>query len=178
MAVITISRQVAALGDEISALLAEKLGYKFIGRKVIEQKLIENKEKISLPVDAIVGREYDENFVDHINIDSINVDDIIYDIGMKTINKYKEIIDQSNTIFVNGTAGKYEDSKYATGTRELLNIIANSKAVKVAGGGDGVSAVKTFKFDEKFTFLSTGGGATLDFLKGEPLPGIECLTDK
>lgn len=139
--------------------------------------LIQYKDKIMLPSDAIIGRAYDENFIDHINIDNVAADDIVYDVGMKTINKYKDIINSSKTIFVNGTAGKYEDIRYATGTRELLENIVNSKAIKVVGGGDGVSAVKHFKLEDRFNFLSTGGGATLEYIINEGLPAIENIQD-
>lgn len=138
--------------------------------------LIQNKDKIKLPLDAIVGNSYQENYIDHVGIDKVKQDDCIYDIGMKTIEDYKKVIDKSATIFINGTAGKYEESRYATGTRELLTYIADAKLTKVVGGGDGVSAVKHFKLEEKFTHLSTGGGATLEYIINEGLPCIKNIT--
>ena len=143
----------------------------------IRNLLVQYREKIILPVDVIVGRNYDESYLEHVGVDKVNDDDAIYDIGMKTVNEYKTVIDESATIFVNGTAGKYEDIRYATGTRELLTNIANSKAVKVVGGGDGVSAVKHFKLENKFDFLSTGGGATLEYIILEGLPAIDNIQD-
>ena len=139
--------------------------------------IIENKNKIMLPLDAIVGRSYNADYINHVNIDSVEEDDIIYDIGMKTVNKYKIILSKSSTVFVNGTAGKYEEQKYATGTRELLTAIANSSATKIAGGGDGVSAVKAFNLQDHFTFLSTGGGATLEYIINGGLPAIDNIQD-
>lgn len=146
--------------------------------KRIKEILIKYKDKIMLPVDAIVGRIYDDQYLEHINIDKVTDNDIIYDVGMKTINKYKEVINGSKTIFVNGTAGKYEDIRYATGTRELLENIVKSKAVKIVGGGDGVSAVKHFKFAELFDFLSTGGGATLEYIINAGLPAIDNIEEQ
>ena len=143
----------------------------------LKQLLIKYKDKIKLPMDVIVGNTHDDNFINHVNIDKVDEDEAIYDIGMKTVNQFKEIIDNSATIFVNGTAGKYEDIRFATGTRELLTNIANSKAVKVVGGGDGVSAVKHFKLAEKFNFLSTGGGATLEYIIQEGLPAIDNINE-
>ena len=143
----------------------------------IKQLLIQYKDKIVLPVDAIIGRAYSEDFIEHVNVDKVMDDDIIFDIGMKSINKFKEIIDKSSTIFVNGTAGKYEDVRYANGTRALLETIVNSNAVKIVGGGDGVSAVKHFGLGDKFTFLSTGGGATLEYIINEGLPAIDNIMD-
>lgn len=144
----------------------------------IKTLLIEYKDKIVLPVDAIIGRSYNEDFIEHVNIDKVVDDDIIYDIGMKSVNKFKEIIDESETIFVNGTAGKYEDARYANGTRSLLETITNSKAIKIVGGGDGVSAVKHFGLGDRFTFLSTGGGATLEYIINEGLPAIDHILNK
>lgn len=143
----------------------------------IKNMLINNREKIMLPVDVVVSKVYDSEKIEHINVDKITNDDIIYDIGMKTVQKYKEVIDQSTTIFVNGTCGKYEDVKFATGTREMLTNIGNSSSVKVVGGGDGVSAVNFFKLQDKFDFLSTGGGATLEYIINETLPAIEHIND-
>ena len=144
----------------------------------LKKILIEYKDKIKLPMDVIVGNLHDDNYINHINIDSVKDDEAIFDIGMKTVNQFTEIINQSATIFVNGTAGKYEDIRYATGTRELLTNIANSNAVKVVGGGDGVSAVKHFKLAEKFNFLSTGGGATLEYIIYEGLPAIDNINEE
>ena len=143
----------------------------------IKEILIQYKDKIVLPVDAIIGREYSEE-IEHVNIDKVFDDDIIYDIGMKSVNKFKEIIDESETIFVNGTAGKYEDNRFANGTRTLLETIVNSKAVKIVGGGDGVSAAKHFNLGDRFTFLSTGGGATLEYIINEGLPAIDNILEK
>ena len=143
----------------------------------LKELLVQYKDKIKLPMDVIVGSTHDDNYVNHINIDKVNEDEAIYDIGMKTVNQFKEIIDSSATIFVNGTAGKYEDIKFATGTREILTNIANSKAIKIVGGGDGVSAVKHFKLAERFNFLSTGGGATLEYIIQEGLPAIDNINE-
>lgn len=139
--------------------------------------LLQYKDKIELPRDVIVTRVYDDSVVEHINVDKVDDDDIIYDIGIKTINVYKDVINSSHTVFVNGTAGKYEDMRFATGTRELLEGIAKSNAIKIVGGGDGVSAVKHFKLGNQFTFLSTGGGATLEYIINEGLPAIENIPD-
>ena len=147
--------------------------------KRIKTILINNKNKIELPVDVIVGRKYDEKYIEHITIDKIVDEDAIYDIGMKTVNRFKEIIDNSKTVFVNGTAGMYEDNRYATGTREILNVITSSQASKIAGGGDGVSAIKKFNVADKFTYLSTGGGATLEYIiNNGSLPAIEQIAEK
>lgn len=144
----------------------------------LKQMLIEYQEKIMLPLDVIVGREMDNNYVKHIKVNEVEAEHCIYDIGMDTVRAYAEVLNNSATIFVNGTAGKYEDKKFATGTRELLELIADNKAIKVVGGGDGVSAVKYFHFEDKFTYLSTGGGATLEYIINGGLPAIDNIEEQ
>ena len=144
----------------------------------LKELLIEYQEKIMLPLDVIVGRNYDNNYVEHLKVDEVQADHCIYDVGMDTVRAYAEVLNNSATIFVNGTAGKYEDKRFTTGTRELLEEIANNKAIKVVGGGDGVSAVKYFHFEEKFTYLSTGGGATLEYIINGGLPAIDNIEEQ
>lgn len=123
------------------------------------------KEKIILPVDVHVLNN-NKTYVKDIN--NINNDDIIYDIGTKTLNIYKEYIMKSKTIFINGTAGLYEDKRFETGTKKTLLYITRSAAYKVLGGGDALSSANYFKI-KGFDFLSTGGGATLEYLAKEKL---------
>lgn len=140
--------------------------------------LIEYQDKIMLPLDVIVGNSYDNNFVEHIKVDEVQADQAIMDIGMDTVRAYSKVLNKSATIFINGTAGKYEDKRFATGTRELLEQIASNKAIKVVGGGDGVSAVKYFHFEDRFTYLSTGGGATLEYIINGGLPAIDNIEEQ
>ena len=144
----------------------------------VKKILVDNKEKIMLPLDVIVTRSYNDEYINHVNLIDITDDDIIYDIGMKTIDKYNTAIQNSKTIFVNGTAGKYEDIKFANGTRELLDKISKSDAIKVAGGGDGVSAVKKFNYGKDFTYLSTGGGATLEYIRDGKLAALDAIEEE
>lgn len=141
----------------------------------LKRLLLANESKIMLPLDAMVGRIYDKGYLAYHKIDEILVDDIISDIGLKTLQKYKTAIDASETIFVNGTAGIYEDEKFSNGTRELLNIIGDSKATTIVGGGDSVSAVNKFKVANKFDFISTGGGATLEYILKGTLSALEAI---
>ncbi len=134
------------------------------------------RNKIILPSDVIIGRAYDENLVKYATLNDITVDDIISDIGLKTLNQYQEILaNETKTLFMNGTVGKYEDRRFANGTKELLELIRNSQCLKVAGGGDAVSAIHKFGFQEDFDYLSTGGGATLEFLANGTLPALEAV---
>ena len=127
--------------------------------------------KIILPIDANVLKG---NEVLSKDINNIESDEIIYDIGNKTIELYKNYIDEAKTIFINGTVGYYEDKRFANGTVKLLELVSNSSGIKIAGGGDAVSSVNNLGFSDKFNFISTGGGATLEYIAKEK---IECFED-
>lgn len=144
----------------------------------IKEMLIKNNTKIVLPFDVIVGHININDKVEVKNVNKLTNEDAIMDIGPKTINKYAQIINQSTTIFVNGTAGKYEDERYANGTKELLQILKESNKVVVVGGGDAVSATNRFGYKDSFTYLSTGGGATLDYIINERCIGLDEIMDE
>ena len=143
----------------------------------LKKLLLDNKDKIQLPVDFIVKNNV-SNSIRCVDISNVNTEDAIGDIGSKTIEKYKNTIDNSKLIFVNGTPGKYEDDEFSFGTRELFKIVSLSNALKVVGGGDGVSAVKYFNYEDSFDFLSTGGGATLEYIINKGLVAIDNIDDK
>ena len=105
-------------------------------------------------------------------IDGIKEDEKIVDIGPETINLFKKEIAQAKTIFANGTMGVFENEKYNQGSKAILEAIATSDAYTVIGGGDALFATHHFKLEENMNFLSTGGGATLYYLSGKPLPGL------
>lgn len=130
----------------------------------LKKVLFTNKEKIALPLDVIVGNTYDDSYADYKLISEIETDDVISDIGIKTINRINEIILQAQTIFVNGTVGKYEDMKFSNGTKEVFNILKNSHKTVVIGGGDTASAINALGFNDVFNYVSSGGGATLEYL--------------
>ncbi len=155
-----------AQGYEIGSSLANK-------DLVNEVKDLLDKypDKIIVPVDTIVGK-VDSDFCDKRGLNEIKPDELIYDIGEKTISTIVNIINNSKTIFVNGTVGLYENDLFAKGTKTILNEIANSSAISIAAGGDSVAAVNHFALDEKFDFLSTGGGASLEYIIDGTLPGI------
>src|SRR5262249_44541086 len=98
-----------------------------------------------------------------------------FDIGEKTIHKFIEALRPAKTIFWNGPLGWFEKPEYAKGTFEVARAVAEMNAVKVVGGGDTVSAIKSSGVADKFDHLSTGGGAVLEYLEGEGLPGIDVL---
>ena len=143
----------------------------------LRELMLNNKEKIILPLDATVGITYDENYVKFKSIAEIDKDEIIYDIGSKTIEKYKIAINKSKTVFVNGTCGLYENPKYANGTIQIFNALSMSNADVYVGGGDSVAAAKKLGFEAKFKYMSSGGGATLEYLGDGKLEAVEYLKE-
>ncbi len=144
----------------------------------VKEIMLQNKNKILLPLDAVVGNKYDHNYARYSLINEVKDDEVIGDIGIRTINKYKDVINNSKTIFVNGTMGKYEELKFENGSEEMYKVLAKCPAKVVIGGGDSLSAVKKFKLDDRFFFLSTGGGATLEYLTNPNLKCLERIEDK
>ena len=134
--------------------------------------------KIICPEDAIVSRSIKGNG-EIKYIKDINDDEMILDIGPKTISKIKTIINDSNTVLWNGPAGYFENPNFQNGTKEIVDIISqktsNDKIYSVAGGGETVAAINKFKKIDSFTFVSTAGGAFLEYLEGKNLPGIKAI---
>ena len=137
--------------------------------------LIEFRDKLMLPVDAITSPTYTDTEYSLKGLDNIGVDDVIGDIGSKTVEEYKKYIENAETIFVNGTVGMYETKGFSNGTREILDAVVKSKAYKVIGGGDAGSSLKSFGLEDKVDFISTGGGAALSYIAYGTLPGLEVL---
>ena len=134
--------------------------------------------KITCPLDVIVSKNM-EGFGTSKGLGEIDKDDIILDIGPKTISSIKEIINDTSTVLWNGPAGYFENPNFANGTKKILEIIADKKAknkiYSVAGGGETVAVINKFNKLESFNFVSTAGGAFLEYLEGKELPGITAL---
>lgn len=132
-----------------------------------------------LPVDNVIGREYKEDttFM-RIYSDSIPDGWMGLDIGEKTQELYAKTIIGAGTVVWNGPMGVSEWENFASGTRAVAKAVAESGAVSIIGGGDSAAAVEQLGFADKMTHISTGGGASLEFLEGLELPGIACLEDK
>ena len=132
-----------------------------------------------LPVDNVIGREYDENTTFMcIYSDSIPDGWMGLDIGEKTQELFAKSIKGSGTVVWNGPMGVSEWENFAAGTKTVAKAIAESGAISIIGGGDSAAAVENLGFADKMTHISTGGGASLEFLEGKELPGIACLLDK
>ena len=144
----------------------------------VKSLLLKYRSKIMLPLDAIVTETYNKDYVEYKRLNQLDADDIIVDCGNKTIEKYQTAIERSSTIFVNGTMGKYEDSRFSNGTREFLDVLSKSGKIVVVGGGDSVSAVNELGYGNSFTYLSSGGGATLDYITDGKLIGLSGIDEE
>ena len=153
-----------AKGEEVGKSLVEEEYIK------VAKEILSKSDKIILPIDHIVSSDMNSNKFD--TKDKFDTNDIGLDIGKKTIDLFKKYLNDSKTIVWNGPLGYYENDLYKKGTEELCKIIANLNVTSVVGGGDLTSVVINMGYKDKFTHVSTGGGATLELLEGKKLPGI------
>jgi phosphoglycerate kinase len=142
----------------------------------------EKGNKILLPIDLVVARkEVSEKATSKlVRIENIPKDGIGVDLGEKSLVKFEKEIKKAKTVFWNGPVGVFEIEKYAKGTNRIAKILADmqGEAVTIIGGGDSIAAIERAGLTEKMTHISTGGGASLEFLGGKKLPGIEVLPEK
>ena len=129
-------------------------------------------KKIILPIDFGVTKSIDSNKRDDIVLSDFRDDHIGIDIGTQTVNKFQEILSKSKTIFWNGPMGIFEVDEFSYGTKEITKAIAEMKVYSIVGGGDSVNAINKFSSLDKFNHVSTGGGASLEYLEGKALPGV------
>ena len=142
-----------------------------------KQLLAEAKGKILLPDDHVVVREVKPGAENRV-ASEIGAEDVAVDIGPKTVEKYTGVIKGAKTVIWNGPMGIFEMPPFDKGTVALAKAVAESGAVSVVGGGDSEKAIKSAGVTDKITHVSTGGGASLEFLGGVELPGVAALTDK
>ena len=141
-----------------------------------KEMLEKYSDKIILPIDALTSIEVsDKTPVEKRMIEDIHNDDIILDIGKKTIELYRPILEDSATVVWNGTVGMTELNNYIHGTDAICKIISKAFATTIIGGGDTAGAVISLGYKEKMSHISTGGGASLELLEGKKLPGIEII---
>lgn len=147
--------------------------------KSLLEKAQEKGVKIFLPVDFVVAKEMSEESDSKvINIADFTDDIAGFDIGTKTIKIFDEEIQKSKTIVWNGPMGVFEIEQFSKGTFEIANSLVKSKATTIVGGGDSASAIAKSGNKDKVTHVSTGGGASLEFLEGKVLPGIDCIDER
>ena len=165
-----------AQGQEIGNSLCEedKLDYALEMIKKAEDKGV----KLLLPVDHVEGKEF-SNDTERKVVDTIEAGWSGFDIGPKTIENYKKALEGAKTVVWNGPMGVFEFSNFAEGTLEVCRAVAGLEdAVTVIGGGGSVNAVEQLGFADKMTHISTGGGASLEFLEGKELPGVACADNR
>lgn len=177
------------IGGGMSYTFFKAMGYE-IGTSILDEESIELASQLMqkaeqagvellLPVDTVCAAEFSNDADKAVfDRDKIPADMMGMDIGPKTIDLYKKAIADAKTIVWNGPAGVFEMSNFAEGTRAIAEALAAGDAVTIIGGGDSAAAVEQFGFADKMTHISTGGGASLEFLEGKALPGIECLEEK
>jgi 3-phosphoglycerate kinase len=146
--------------------------------KSILEKAASMKKEIVLPVDHVIVDTVDPNAKSEVCGEAIPDGKIAVDIGPKTIELFTRKLSGAKTIVWNGPVGIFEMDAFSKGTRALADFIGGLEAVSIIGGGDTAAAVAKFKLQSKMTHISTGGGASLEFLEGKSLPGIAALSDK
>jgi phosphoglycerate kinase len=174
------------LGGGIANTFLKAQGFK-IGKSLYEKDFIPSAKKIirkleargaSLPIitDVVCGKKFDENELAVIkHISEVETDDMIFDLGTVSMKAIAEKIKIANTILWNGPIGVFEFKQFAKGTELLAHAVANSSAFSLAGGGDTIAAIETFGMEKNISYVSTAGGAFLEFVEGKKLPAIEIL---
>ena len=166
-------------GVGTSLLDEEKIGY----CKDMLKKAEEKGVKILLPVDCVVAKAFPDPIdgeieVTAVDADKIPADEMGLDIGPKTAELFANEVKSAKTVVWNGPMGVFENPTLAKGTIAVAKSLAETDAITIIGGGDSAAAVNTLGFGDKMTHISTGGGASLEFLEGKELPGIVCVNDK
>ena len=138
------------------------------------------KGKIVLPVDTVVAPEFAEDAASTVvDSDKIPADQMGMDVGPKTLDLFKKELVGAKTVVWNGPAGVFEFDKFAKGTNGICEALAQLKgAITIIGGGDSAAAAIKLGYEKKFTHISTGGGASLEYLEGKALPGVEVINNK
>jgi 3-phosphoglycerate kinase len=177
------------IGGGMAFTFLKSKGYE-IGKSILDAEridlaadLIKKAEakgvKFVLPVDVVAAKEFsNDTETQAFDADKIPADWMGLDVGDKTIALYREELKNAKTVIWNGPVGAFEMSNFAKGTVEVAKALAESGAVTIIGGGDSAAAVEQFGLADKMTHISTGGGASLEFLEGKELPGIAVLLDK
>ena len=166
-----------AQGYEIGTSLLDEEGLELA--KNAMKKASDLGVKLFLPVDVVIGKEFNNDTESQIvAFDSIPKGWMGMDIGPKTVELFKGVINESKTVVWNGPMGVFEMPNFAKGTRAVAEALANANATTIIGGGDSAAAVEQMGFASKMSHVSTGGGASLEFLEGKELPGVVALQDK
>ncbi len=161
-----------------------------VGKSLYEADLIDeanrllanaraNGGNIPVPVDVVTGKEFSETAEATLKpVQAVSDDDMIFDIGPESAAELAELIDKAGTIVWNGPVGVFEFDQFGAGTEAIAQAIANSSAFSIAGGGDTLAAVDKYEIADKVSYISTGGGAFLEFLEGKVLPAVAMLESR
>lgn len=156
-----------------------------VGKSLCEHDLIDTAKDIAarveipLPVDVVVASEFAETATATTkNIEDVTEDDMILDVGPVTAGRFAKVLKDAKTILWNGPVGVFEFDQFGNGTKALANAIAHSDAFSLAGGGDTVAAVDKYDVADKISYISTGGGAFLEFVEGKTLPAVAVLEER
>lgn len=161
-----------------------------VGKSLYEADLIDEANKLTsraranggdipVPTDVVVGSEFSESAVAELkDVEQVTDGDMIFDIGPDTANALEKIIANAGTIVWNGPVGVFEFDQFGNGTQHIANAIAQSSAFSIAGGGDTLAAIDKYQVADKISYISTGGGAFLEFLEGKKLPAVEMLEQR
>jgi phosphoglycerate kinase len=134
---------------------------------------------IPIPQDVVVAKSFDANAEATVkDANAVAEDDLILDIGPKTTEYYADLIMKAGTVVWNGPVGVFEFNAFSKGTEGLAKAIAASSAFSIAGGGDTLAAVDKYAIEQDVGYISTGGGAFLEFLEGKPLPAVTALLER
>ena len=145
--------------------------------KMLIKKAREKSTDMPLPIDVRVAKKFDEHQRAVVKtVQSLDTDDIILDIGPATAIKFENLLKSANTVLWNGPVGVFEFDAFSSGTEALAQVIAKSNAFSVAGGGDTIAAIERFGIERKISYISTAGGAFLEFIEGKTLPGVDILS--
>lgn len=177
------------IGGGMAASFLKSKGYN-IGHSKVEVEILDaagkliklmehNAIPLFLPIDVIVTNEINSSAKGQITtVDNIYSDTCIVDIGPKTVELFAQELKRCHTVFWNGPMGIYELPQFANGTKSMVTLLASLEATTIVGGGSTAEIVEEMKLTDKMTHVSTGGGASLEFLEGRELPGIAALQDK
>jgi phosphoglycerate kinase len=176
-------------GGGIANTFIAAAGYN-VGKSLYEQALIPEAKRlmeaakakgseVPVPTDVVVGKEFSESAQATVkSVEDVADDDMIFDIGPETAARYAEMMKSAGTIVWNGPVGVFEFQQFGEGTRVVGQAIAESTAFSIAGGGDTLAAVDKYGIADKISYISTGGGAFLEFLEGKKLPAVAVLEER
>ncbi|NOS97975.1 MAG: phosphoglycerate kinase [Methylotenera sp.] len=166
-----------AAGNEVGKSLCED-DLVPVARTLMD-KMTQRGATIPIAVDVVCGKKFDANEpAVKKDVADVAIDDMIFDIGTKSANQIAEIIKNAGTVVWNGPVGVFEFDQFGEGTKTIALAIANTKAFTLAGGGDTIAAIQKYGIEDKIDYISTAGGAFLEFLEGKKLPAVEILEQR